>query len=102
MTRATEKKLPAWLALNDEGVSVTLRYPAELNSVKTNRLFLRAPTVRDVRAAQATAGNDAEQREMQLFAGLAEVSIKDLESLKLLDYQRVQEGYFRLVSEDEL
>lgn len=102
MTRATEKKLPTWLALNDEGVSVTLRYPAELNSVKTNRLFLRAPTVRDVRAAQATAGNDAEQREMQLFAGLAEVSIKDLEGLKLLDYQRVQEGYFRLVSEDEL
>ncbi len=102
MTSATEKKIPTWLVLNDEGVSVTLRYPAELNSVKTNRLFLRAPTVRDVRAAQATAGNDAEQREMQLFAGLAEVSIKDLESLKLLDYQRVQEGYFRLVSEDEL
>ena len=102
MTSATEKKIPTWLVLNDEGVSVTLRYPAELNSVKTNRLFLRAPTVRDVRAAQATAGNDAEQREMQLFAGLAEVSIKDLEGLKLLDYQRVQEGYFRLVSEDEL
>ena len=27
---------------------------------------------------------------------------RTLEHLKLLDYQRVQEGYFRLVNEDEL
>ena len=58
--------------------------------------------MRDVRAAQAISGNDAEQREMSLFASLTEVGIKDLESLKLLDYQRVQEGYFRLVEESEL
>lgn len=102
MTTATEKKIPAWLNLTDEGVTVTLRYPTELNSIKTDRITLRAPTVRDVRTAQATSGNDAEQREMQLFASLAEVSVKDLECLKLLDYQRVQEGYFRLVNEDEL
>ena len=102
MTTATEKKIPAWLNLTDEGVTVTLRYPTELNSVKTDKITLRAPTVRDVRTAQATSGNDAEQREMQLFASLAEVSVKDLECLKLLDYQRVQEGYFRLVNEDEL
>ena len=102
MTTATEKKTPAWLNLTDEGVTVTLRYPTELNSVKTDQITLRAPTVRDVRTAQATSGNDAEQREMHLFASLAEVSVKDLECLKLLDYQRVQEGYFRLVNEDEL
>ena len=102
MTTHTEKKIPTWLTLTDEGVTVTLRYPTELNSIKTDKLFMRAPTVRDVRTAQATSGNDAEQREMQLFAGLAEVSVKDLESLKLLDYQRAQEGYFRLVSEDQL
>ena len=102
MTSLIEKKTPAWLNLSDEGVTVTLRYPTELNSVKTDKITLRAPTVRDVRTAQATSGNDAEQREMQLFASLAEVSVKDLECLKLLDYQRVQEGYFRLVSEDQL
>ena len=102
MTTATEKKTPTWLNLTDEGVTVTLRYPTELNSIKTDKITLRAPTVRDVRTAQATSGNDAEQREMQLFASLAEVGISDLEHLKLLDYQRVQEGYFRLVNEDEL
>ena len=78
------------------------RYPTELNSVKTDRITLRAPTVRDVRTAQATFGNDAEKREMQLFASLAEVGVTDLEDLKLLDYQRIQDGYFRLVNEDEL
>lgn len=102
MTTNTEKKIPTWLTLTDEGVTVNLRYPAELNSIKTDKITLRAPTVRDVRTAQATSANDAEQREMQLFASLAEVSVKDLECLKLLDYQRVQEGYFRLVNEDEL
>jgi len=102
MTSLIEKKTPAWLNLSDEGVTVTLRYPTELNSVKTDKITLRAPTVRDVRTAQATSGNDAEQREMQLIASVAEVSVKDLECLKLLDYQRVQEGYFRLVNEDEL
>jgi hypothetical protein len=102
MTTATEKKTPAWLNLTDEGVTVTLRYPTELNSVKTDKITLRAPTVRDVRTAQTTSGNDAEKREMQLFASLAEVGVSDLEHLKLLDYQRVQEGYFRLVNEDEL
>ncbi|ALE88770.1 phage tail assembly protein [Pseudomonas versuta] len=102
MTTSTSSKTPAWLALTDDGVTVTLRYPTELNGIKADKLTLRAPTVRDVRAAQAISGNDAEQREMSLFASLTEVGIKDLESLKLLDYQRVQEGYFRLVSEDQL
>lgn len=102
MTSLIEKKTPIWLILNDEGVTVTLRYPTALNSVKTDKITLRAPTVRDVRTAQATFGNDAEKREMQLFASLAEVGVSDLEDLKLLDYQRIQDGYFRLVNEDEL
>ena len=33
---------------------------------------------------------------------LSEVGVSDLEDLKLLDYQRIQDGYFRLVNEDEL
>ena len=72
MTTATANKIPAWLALTDDGVTVTLRYPTELNGIKADKLTLRAPTVRDVRAAQAISGNDAEQREMSLFASLAE------------------------------
>ena len=102
MTITTEKKLPAWLTLTDDGVTITLRYPTELNHVKTDKLIMRAPTVRDVRAAGAASGGDPEKRELQLFSSLTEVPTGDLEGLKVVDYNRVQEGYFRLVDEGEL
>jgi len=102
MTTATDKKIPTWLNLTDEGVTITLRYPTELNHVKTDKLVMRAPTIRDVRAANAVSGGDAEKRELQLFSSLTEIPTGDLEGLKVVDYTRVQEGYFRLVDEGEL
>lgn len=102
MTTATDKKIPSWLTLTDEGVTITLRYPTELNHVKTDKLVMRAPTIRDVRAANAVSGGDAEKRELQLFSSLTEIPTGDLEGLKVVDYTRVQEGYFRLVDEGEL
>ncbi|ERK98320.1 hypothetical protein O999_26775, partial [Pseudomonas putida LF54] len=63
---------------------------------------LRSPTVRDIRAAQQGAGDDDEQRELNLFASLAEVSAKDLEGMALKDYTRLQTGYFRLVQDDDV
>ena len=102
MTINTDKKIPTWLNLTDEGVTITLRYPTELNHVKTDKLVMRAPTIRDVRAANAVSGGDAEKRELQLFSSLTEIPTGDLEGLKVVDYTRVQEGYFRLVDEGEL
>ncbi|WP_054904178.1 MULTISPECIES: phage tail assembly protein [Pseudomonas] len=94
------KPLPSYLVITDDGVTVTLSKPSELNGIKVDRMTLRAPTVRDIRNAQATGGADDEQRELNLFASLAEVGTKDLEGLALKDYSRLQAGYFRLVSED--
>ena len=54
MTTLDKNPIPAWLTLSDEGVTVMLRYASELNHVKNDSLFMRAPTVRDVRAAVAT------------------------------------------------
>lgn len=102
MTISTEKKIPSWLVLTDEGVTVNLRYPTEFNGVKVDTVTLRAPTVRDVRAAVAASGGDAEVREMSLFSSLSQVGVNDLNTLKLVDYERLQEGYFRLVSIDQL
>ena len=96
------KKIPAWMVLSAESVAVTLTKPVEMNSVVSDKVVLRAPTVRDVRAANAAAGGDDEQRELMLFASLAEVGAKDLEGMTLKDYQRLQAGYFRLVQDDEL
>lgn len=94
------KPLPAWLKLTPEAAVITLSRPSEINGVKIDTLTLRAPTVRDVRAATRLAGGDDEERELQLFASLAESGTKDLEGLLMLDYQRLQAGYFRLVQDD--
>lgn len=99
MTQAT--KVPAWMTVSAERVVVRLSRPTEANGVQVDSLSLRAPTVRDLRAAQSGGGDD-EQRELNLFASLAEVGTKDLEGLTLKDYGRLQAGYFRLVQDDEL
>ncbi|MER2099762.1 MAG: phage tail assembly protein [Pseudomonas qingdaonensis] len=95
-------KTPTWMELRAEGVSITLSKPTEANGMQVDKLHLRAPTVRDVRAAGAAAGGDDEQRELALFASLAEVGTNDLEGLTLKDYNRLQAGYFRLVQDDSV
>lgn len=98
----TTKKIPAWLNLSADRVTVTLSKPTELNGVMVDAVSLRSPTVRDIRAAQQGAGDDDEQRELNLFASLAEVSAKDLEGMALKDYARLQTAYFRLVQDDDV
>lgn len=94
-------KTPSWLIVTNDRVTVDLTRPTEANGLTVDKLSLRAPTVRDIRSAQGGAG-DEEQRELNLFASLAEVGVKDLEGLALKDYTRLQTGYFRLVQDDEL
>ncbi|MGE1083118.1 phage tail assembly protein [Pseudomonas shirazensis] len=98
---AQANKTPSWLTVGTEFVTVRLTKPIEANGVKVDTMKLRAPTVRDIRSAQAGA-EDEEQRELGLFASLAEVSVKELEGMALKDYTRLQTGYFRLVQDDEL
>ena len=102
MTTSTTKKLPSWLELTAEGATITLRKPTEINQIQVDRISLRAPTVKDVQQATVQSGGDAEKRELQLFSSLTEIPTADLEGLKVVDYTRVQEGYFRLVDEGEL
>ncbi|WP_460138264.1 phage tail assembly protein [Pseudomonas sp. S2_A10] len=97
MTQVIAKTLPAWLSLSAVGAVVTLTRPSQANSIDVETLNLRNPTVREVRAADRAANGDDEQRELMLFAGLAEVGLKDLEGLKLTDYRRVQTAYSYLV-----
>ncbi|MGC7840315.1 phage tail assembly protein [Pseudomonas wayambapalatensis] len=99
---AQKNRQPQWLNLAADRVTVRLSRPSEANGVQVDSLTLRAPTVRDMRNAQAGGASDDEQRELNLFASLAEVGIKDLEGLTLKDYGRLQAGYFRLVQDDEV
>lgn len=99
---AQENRQPQWLNLAADRVTVRLSRPSEANGIQVDSLTLRAPTVRDMRNAQVGGASDDEQRELNLFASLAEVGIKDLEGLTLKDYGRLQAGYFRLVQDDEV
>jgi hypothetical protein len=96
----TESPLPKWLQLSDDGFRISLKYPTELCGVTVDTLMMRAPCVRDVRAAQAASNGDAEQRELSLFASLTQTPEADLLALKLVDYMRLQTGYFRLVTDE--
>lgn len=97
----TVKKLPSWMELTEEGVTITLRKATEINQIKVNRLNMRAPTVSDVQQATVQSGGDAEKRELILFASLTEAGAKDIGSMTVVDYNRIQAGYFRLVEDDE-
>jgi hypothetical protein len=101
MTHVNDKKLPEWLKVTPESAVVTLSRPCDANGVRVETLTLRAPVVREVRAADRASNGDDEQRELMLFAGLAEVGLKDLEGLKLVDYRRVQAAYSRLVPDTD-
>ena len=98
---STMKKLPSWLELTEEGATITLRRAADINQIKVNRLSMRAPTVKDVQMATVQAGGDAEKRELILFASLTDAGSNDLVALGIVDYSRIQAGYFRLVEDDE-
>lgn len=95
------KPLPKFITLTAESVTIALSKPVELNGIKCDNITLRAPTVRDIRNSTRTADGDDEQRELNLFASLAEVGVKDLEGLAYKDYNRVAMGYTFLVRDDE-
>ncbi|MBZ3661988.1 phage tail assembly protein [Pseudomonas monteilii] len=96
------KPVPKYLKLTAENVTVTLTKPTPINGVDTDTITLRAPTVKDIRISSQTSGGDEEQQELNLFASLAEVGVKDLEGMTYKDYNRVATGYNFLVREDEL
>lgn len=95
-----EGETPTWLVVGPDGAAVTLSKPYDFKDMKLDRLMLRAPTVRDVRAATSASNGDDDQRDTVLLANLSESDTKDLEGLKLTDYQRLQAAYFRLVQDD--
>ena len=94
--------LPAWLVLSDEGVTVTLKYKANFNGVVTDKLMMRAPSVKDVMASKVASNGSHEKQELSLFCSLLTATEAELTSLKYKDYMRLQAGYFRLVEEDDV
>jgi hypothetical protein len=101
-TPALPDALPKWLTVTDASATIKLSTPKELNGIKADRITLRSPTVREVRACQQMHPHDGLAADSMLFASLGNISEKELLDLTLKDYERVKVGYFRLVEEDEL
>lgn len=94
--------IPSWMQIDAEGVMVKLTAPSTINGVKVDSIRLRSPTLLEVRTAQKANPGDDEKMELMLFSSLAEAGPGDLEGLKLKDYVRVQNAYFRMGEDDEL
>lgn len=103
MTQANANKpAPSWMVVTDTDVTVTMKGAVEIGGVKTDKLTMRAPTIKDVRAAKAGAKDDYEQMELSLFCSLLQATEAEVLTLGVKNYNRLQAGYFRLVEEDEL
>lgn len=70
-------------------VTITLKYPTDkgLTDIK-----LRRPKVRDMMASDKAKGSDAD-KEVALFANLAELSPDEIASLDMADYKQLQDAY---------
>lgn len=94
--------LPTWLSLSDEGVTVTLKYPFNFNGVMTDKVVMRAPSVKDMTAAKMAGGGDYEKMEMSMFCSLLTATEAELLSMKYRDYKRLTVGYFHMVEADDV
>ena len=92
--------LPKWLKLDAGIATVTLSKSVEISGVLVDKLTLREPTVKEMRAATLQSNGDDEELEMNLFCTLASVTKGDLEGLLMRDYRRLQAAYFRVGADD--
>lgn len=86
---------------SDGAAVVTLREPIESGGQRVERVTMRRPLVRDLRAAQrAAGGRDAAGAdvEFRLFANLCEMAPETLDAMAVADYLRLQEAYAGFLS----
>ncbi|KQN54550.1 hypothetical protein ASE98_16395 [Pseudomonas sp. Leaf48] len=100
MSNVKDNVLPKWLQLGDGIATVALSRPSQANGIQVDKLSLREPTVREMRAATLQGGTNEEEQEMVLFCSLASIGRADLEGLLMRDYRRLQTAYFRLGADD--
>ncbi|MDF1583903.1 MAG: phage tail assembly protein [Methyloprofundus sp.] len=71
---------------------ITLKYPVTVENQAVTAITLRRPKVRDMLASDKLGGSDSD-KEIRIFANLAEVSPAVIEELDLSDYAQLQKAY---------
>jgi hypothetical protein len=99
---ATTLPLPEWMTVDHDTATIRLRHPREFNGVKVDRIKLESPNIRLVRACRKAHPTDEEAEEMMLLSSMTKIPIADLDLLDIKDYGRLQQGYFRLYTDDGL
>jgi hypothetical protein len=96
------EKIPAWLTITQESATIKLSKPSTANGIEVDTVVMRSPSLREVRAIDAIYPKDQNAHELALFASLTDIGEKDLQEFRLKDHMRLQRGYFRLVTDDEV
>lgn len=86
-----EQKLPEYLNETDEGLSIELKTPVEIDGAETKTVTMREPTVRDQLDVQAVKGSEA-HREVTLMANLCTLTTGQVEAMTMRNYRRLQEA----------
>ena len=75
-----------------ETVEITLDYPIDTGNGRVEKLNIRRPKVRDVKAA-ARFGKTPEDQETGLFAVLTGLVPEDFNGMDLIDYAKLQDSF---------
>jgi hypothetical protein len=73
-------------------VEITLDYPIDTGRGRVEKLFVRRPKVKDLRAA-ARFGKGPEEQETGLFAALTGLVPEDFDGMDLVDYAKLQDAF---------
>lgn len=95
-------KIPDWMTIDHDSATIRLRHPRDLSGVKTDRIRMVSPSIKMVRVCRAAHPKDEEAEELMLFSSMSQLPVEDLEKLDIKDYGRLQQGYFRLHTDDGL
>lgn len=84
-----QNKLPDFLTETDQGMTVTLLTPAEVDGAKVEALNMREPKVQDQLDVDSMMGTPA-AKEVQLMVNLCEVSPDAIKAMTMRNYKRLQ------------
>lgn len=70
---------------------IKLDFAIEVGGVKTDRLVMRRPKVKDQLLAKQQGGLDPQEQEIRFFANLCMVSPEEIKELDFTDYAKLQQ-----------
>lgn len=87
----SETTMPEYLTETDDGLTIKLTRPVEIDGSEVNAITMREPTVQDQLDVQAIKGSEA-HREVTLMANLCSLTPDQVKAMTMRNYRRLQEA----------